>query len=137
MWRRRARPVDDEARRLAAAAVEKIKRATRTRRFFRAPQRALYKLPYRINHKERRSLLFLYLVQVTPPDNQKIDLLLQVYFFIHCESNGISSTRLCRVVSHQSVRTVYHHTFRCVSKPFRNGDIQDFVLMICNSLRNW
>ena len=37
------------------------------------------------------------------------------------------------VVSHQSVRTVYHHTFRCVSKSFRNDDIQNYVLVICNS----
>ncbi len=43
-------------------------------------------------------------------------------FFIHCESNGISSR-----VNHQ----------RCISSTvgcifFRNDDIQDFVLMICN-----
>ena len=36
------------------------------------------------------------------------------------------------VVSHQSVRTVYHHALACI-KNFRNDDIQNFVLMICNS----
>ena len=28
---------------------------------------------------------------------------------------------------------VYHHTFRCVLKICRHDDIQNFVLMICNS----
>ena len=45
------------------------------------------------------------------------------------------------VVSHQSVRTVYHHALACINKAFAmmicNGytvdDIQNFVLMICNS----
>ena len=47
-------------------------------------------------------------------------------FFIHCESNGILSTRRCRVVS--------HHTFRCVLKICRLDDIQLLAkLMICNS----
>ena len=43
---------------------------------------------------------------------------------------------------------VYHHAFACISSPqayiinrrlyfFRNDDIQNFVLMICNSLWNW
>ena len=35
-------------------------------------------------------------------------------FFIHCESNGISSTTVFVVVSHQSVRTVYHHAPACI-----------------------
>ena len=40
------------------------------------------------------------------------------------------------VVSHQSVKTVYHHTVRCASICFRNDDIQHFVLMIYrNKLR--
>ena len=57
-------------------------------------------------------------------------------FFIHCESNGISTTRQCRVVYHQSVRTVYHHALACI-KTFRNDDIQLLTkLMICNSLLN-
>lgn len=37
------------------------------------------------------------------------------------------------VVSHQSVRTVYHHALPCIKKRFRNDDIQNFALMICNS----
>ena len=36
-----------------------------------------------------------------------------------------------RVVSHQSVRTVYHHALPCIKKCFRNDDIQNFALMIC------
>ena len=46
-------------------------------------------------------------------------------FFIHCESNGISSRG----------QRVYHHR-RCISSAegciFRNDDMQHFVLMICN-----
>ena len=40
--------------------------------------------------------------------------------------------RLDALVSHQSVRTVYHHALACI-KSFRNDDIQDFVLMIYNA----
>ena len=48
-------------------------------------------------------------------------------FFIHCESNGISSR----------AKRASHHR-RCISSAtgcisFRNDDIQNFVLMICNS----
>ena len=47
-------------------------------------------------------------------------------FFIHCESNGISSPS-----------GVYHHALACISSAivcilFRNDDIQNSVLMICN-----
>ena len=36
--------------------------------------------------------------------------------------------RLVALVSHQSVRTVYHHALACIKKAF--------AMMICNSLRN-
>ena len=54
--------------------------------------------------------------------------------------------RLVALVSHQSVRAVYHHTFRCVSKMLSQwwyttvstvDDIHGVAVMICNSLRNW
>lgn len=46
--------------------------------------------------------------------------------------------RLVAIVSHQSVRAVYHHTFRCVSKCFRNDDIQRLApLMISTALPWW
>ena len=54
--------------------------------------------------------------------------------------------RLVAFVSHQSVRAVYHHTFRCVSKMHSQwwyttvstvDDIHGVAVMICNSLRNW
>ena len=67
---------------------------------------------------------------------QKTLVLRNESFFIHCESNGISSAAGC-ISSTRQRRVVSHHTFRRVSKSFRNDDIQNFVLMICNSLRNW
>lgn len=54
--------------------------------------------------------------------------------------------RLVAIVSHQSVRAVYHHTFRCVSKMLSQwwyttvstvDDIHGVAVMICNSLQNW
>ena len=48
----------------------------------------------------------------------------------------INNGNFAIVVSHQFVRTVYHHALACI-KNFRNDDIQNFVLMICNSLQNW
>ena len=54
--------------------------------------------------------------------------------------------RLVALVFHQSVRTVYHRTFRCVSKMLSQwwyttvstvDDIHGVAVMICNSLRNW
>ena len=47
-------------------------------------------------------------------------------FFIHCESNGISS----RVSVYIIAVGVYHQPQVVY---FRNDDIQNFVLMICNS----
>ena len=40
------------------------------------------------------------------------------------------------VVSHQSVRTVYHHALACIKNTFAMMIYINFVLMICNSLRN-
>jgi len=54
-------------------------------------------------------------------------------FFIHCESNGISSRFSVHIIKGGRAAFVSHHTFRCVSKSFRNDDIQHFVLMIYNS----
>ena len=42
LWRLRPPPVADEGSRLAAAVLQKIKRATRTRRFFGKAQRGVY-----------------------------------------------------------------------------------------------
>ena len=58
---------------------------------------------------------------------KKFDKFRLVEFFIHRESNGISS----RASVHLITEGVYHQpqaVFR-----FRNDDIQNFVLMICNS----
>ena len=61
-------------------------------------------------------------------------------FFIHCESNGISSrfsVYLIRFDEHISSKRVYlvkasiSSAIGCIL--FRNDDIQHFVLMICNS----
>ena len=75
-------------------------------------------------------------VQIPPggPENRQVSTCrffypLRKQWYIINDSGAI-------VVSHQSVRTVYHHAKR-VSNNFRNDDIQNFVLMICNSFRNW
>ena len=47
----------------------------------------------------------------------------------------IITTQSCISLPHKC--GVYHHTFRCVLKICRLDDIQNFVLMICNSPRNW
>ena len=74
-------------------------------------------------------------VQIPPggPENRQVSTCrffypLRKQWYIINDSGAI-------VVSHQSVRTVYHHAKR-VSNNFRNDDIQNFVLMICNSFRN-
>ncbi len=54
-------------------------------------------------------------------------------FFIHCESNGMLSRVSVYVINDSAAIVVSHHNFRCVSKNFRNDDIQNFALMICNS----
>ena len=67
---------------------------------------------------------------------QKIDKFRLVDFFYPLRKQWyIINDSGAIVVSHQSVRTVYHHAKR-VSNNFRNDDIQNFVLMICNSFRN-
>ena len=53
-------------------------------------------------------------------------------FFIHCESNGISSRVSVYIINTALPCCISSHR-RCVSKIFRNDDIQNFVLMICNS----
>ncbi len=67
--------------------------------------------------------------------SQKIHTLWSVYFLSIAKAMAYHQQRLAVVVSHQSVRTVYHHALACI-KTFRNDDIQNFVLMICNPLRN-
>ena len=52
-------------------------------------------------------------------------------FFIHCESNGISSRASVYLIT----EGVYHQPKAVFC--FRNDDIQHSVLMIYNSLRNW
>ena len=37
------------------------------------------------------------------------------------------------VVSHQSVRTVYHHALACIKNTFAMMIYKNFILMICNS----
>ena len=57
-------------------------------------------------------------------------------FLSIAKAMGYHQQRYTVVVSHQSVKTVYHHTIRCASICFRNDDIQHFVLMIYrNKLR--
>ena len=57
-------------------------------------------------------------------------------FFIHCESNGISSAVRLYIINN-GVPLLYLITPLGVYQQFfRNDDIQDFVLMICNFLRN-
>ena len=47
-------------------------------------------------------------------------------FFIHCESNGISSAVRLYIINNGDAVIVSHHTVRCVSK-------YAFAMMICNS----
>ena len=67
--------------------------------------------------------------------HQKTLVLLNECFFIQADRLGISSARMgCISLPHEC--GVYHHTFRCVLKIYRLDDIQNFVLLICNSPRN-
>jgi hypothetical protein len=45
----------------------------------------------------------------------------------------INNGNFAIVVSHQSVRTVYHHALACI-KNFRNDDIQGFALILKSSI---
>ena len=49
-------------------------------------------------------------------------------FFIHCESNGISSAVRLYIIKGGKTALVSHHTFRCVLKNFRNDGIQSIPL---------
>ena len=66
-------------------------------------------------------------------ERQKIPSLRTWNFFIHCESNGISP-RSMRVYHQHGNAVLYLITPLGVYQTiFRNDDIQNFVLMICNS----
>ena len=66
--------------------------------------------------------------------HQKILVLRNEDFFIHCESNGISSTMAnLPLLYHISPSGLHIITRQRVSKSFRNDDIQQLILlMICN-----
>ena len=68
---------------------------------------------------------------------KKIDKFRLVDFFIHCESNGISSRVSVYIIKSGVAALVSHHTFMCALKNLRNEDMQLLTpLMICNFLRN-
>ena len=85
----------------------------------------------RIHTQNCRSIFFIVLTQTKKTCYGKSFLFypLRKQWYIINDSVAI-------VVSHQFVRTVYHHAQRALNR-FRNDDIQNFVLMICNSFRNW
>ena len=68
-------------------------------------------------------------IWVVPPKNSKSK---DLEFFLSIAKAMAYHQLALRVVSHQSVRTVYHHALACIKKCFRNDDIQNFALMICN-----
>ncbi len=66
---------------------------------------------------------------------QKTLVLLNESFFIQADRLGISS-RVSVYIINTALPIVSHHTVGVYQKYFRNDDIQNYVLMICNSLRN-
>ena len=63
--------------------------------------------------------------------SKKLSFFEREFFYPSRQAWYIITTQSCISLPHKC--GVYHHTFRCVLKICRLDDIQNFVLMICNS----
>ena len=71
-------------------------------------------------------------IHLLPPKNRLVK---ASRFFIHCESNGISSAVRLYIINNGKAVVVSHHAQR-VSKSFRNDDIQCSALIFHRQRRN-
>ena len=69
-------------------------------------------------------------ISPSPPKNRLVS---TSRFFYPLRSDGISSRVSVYIIKGGIAAFVSHHTFRCVSKTFRNDDMQSVALMIYNS----